>query len=93
MAIPTTSPVMTLGRIRTRTMRTGGEPMEVEASTKDSSLTANVCPRMKRAKPGAKTRASAREVSFTDVPTTATTARASTSGGKASPASVARMRR
>ncbi len=55
MAIPTTSPVMTLGRMRTMTMRMGDEPMEVEASTKDSSLTASVWPRMKRAKPGAKT--------------------------------------
>ena len=32
-------------------------------------MTASVCPRMKRAKPGAKTRARARETSFTDVPT------------------------
>jgi hypothetical protein len=80
MAIPTTSPVMTLGRIRTMTMRMGGEPMECEASTNDSSLTARVCPRTKRAKPGAKTMASAKEVSFTDVPRTATTASASTRG-------------
>ena len=93
MAIPTTSPVITLGRIRTMTMRMGGVPMEVEASTKASSLTARVCPRMKRANPGAKTMASARAVSFTDAPSTATTASASTSGGKARPASVARIRR
>jgi predicted P-loop ATPase len=93
MAIPTTRPVMTLGRIRTMTMRMGGEPIEVEASTNDSSFTASVWPRTKRAKPGAKTKARAREVSFTEVPRTATTARASTSGGKARPASVARMRR
>ena len=75
------------------TMRTGDVPIDVEASTKDSSLTARVCPRMKRANPGAKTMASARAVSFTELPSTATTASASTSGGKASPASVARMRR
>ena len=93
MAIPTTSPVMTLGRIRTITMRVGDEPIDVEASTKASSFTARVCPRMKRAKPGAKTSASASATSFTEVPTTATTARASTSGGKARPASAPRIRR
>ena len=48
---------------------------------------ARVWPRMKRAKPGAKTRAKARETSFTPLPSTATTARARTSGGKARPAS------
>ena len=75
------------------TMRTGDVPIEVDASTNDSSLMASVWPRMKRANPGAKTMARARAVSFTELPSTATTASASTSGGKAKPASVARMRR
>ena len=59
MAMPTARPVSTLGKMRARTMRVGGVPIDVDASTKGSSLIARVWPRMKRAKPGAKTRAKA----------------------------------
>jgi len=83
----------TLGRMRRRRIQPVGLPIEIEASTKTSSRTASVCPRMRRAKDGTSTIEMAIMVLVRPGPSTPAIAIAKISGGRLISASMLRMSR